>query len=118
MVLFSLFACLLPSADDTACIVMVTPSVRVHVVDEAGEMVDATVTATDADGNPLFVECADDAPPCSEWLVGEDDSGHLTMVATTDDGCTGTLEVDVLREGGACDRVVTEDTTLPVACGG
>ena len=100
------------------CSVEARPSALVHVVDPSGNPVVATVLAVDADGNEVFVGCAEggDAATCTTWSVGVEDAGAITVSASVYDGCndgTGSVVLDVPLDEVGC-HVVTQEAQLVI----
>ncbi len=103
---------------DGACTTIAISSATVHVVGADGTTPQAAeVTATDADGNPVQVECsgsADTAGECTDWIVGWEVAGVITIHAETYNGCnygSGDATVDVPMDDAGC-HVVPQETTL------
>ncbi len=114
LLLLSLVAC----PTEVACTDLAAASALVHVVGPTGDPLVATVTATDADGNDVDVHCADvSTDTCTDWVVGYEVQGEITITADADDGCntgTGSVTVDVPLDDDGC-HVVQQEATLEVA---
>lgn len=115
--LLVLVACA-PSDEGVPCAEYAASSVTLSVVGPDGAPLVATITATDADGQQVEVQCADggDAETCTEWSVGWEVDGEITIEASADDGCntgTGSVVVDVPLTEDEC-HVVTQTATLTV----
>ncbi len=105
------------STEPQACTEIAMSSVVIDVVDENGDPIVATVTATDADGNDVQVSCADatvDATACTSWVVGYEIDGKITIHGEATRECntgTGDLTVDVPMDDAGC-HVVGQTGTL------
>lgn len=109
-------------ADEQVCTDLAAVSAQVAVVDEDGVTpLVATVTATDEAGRAVEVSCADatvDAAACTEWIVGYEVSGRITIHGEATDECgntgTGDVVVDVPMDDAGC-HVVQQSATLTIA---
>jgi hypothetical protein len=109
---------LLSACVEVACDDYAAASALVSVVGEDGSTpLVAVVTAEDGEGNPVDVSCAGaDPDACTEWIVGYEVEGQITVRAEADDGCnlgTGTLVLDVPMDEDGC-HVVQQEGTLVV----
>jgi len=116
--LLSLLACEdLNPGGGQSCTELAAASVMLTVVGPDGEPMDADVSATDADGNEVQGHCSDlGEAPCSEWVVGYEQRGKITIVAEAFDGCnygTGTVVVNIAMDDDEC-HVVGQQVELAV----
>ncbi len=103
-------------ADEQACTTLAAASALVHVVGPDDQPLVAELSAVDADGNDVSVECADGGTDCTDWIVGWEVEGEITITADADDGCntgTGVVVVDVPLDESGC-HVVQQEATLAV----
>lgn len=107
------------STEPQVCSDFLAFSATIDVVDENGDPIVATVTATDEDGNDVTVRCADGSDTgdtCTTWIVGEEVAGKISIHAEATRDCntgTGDLEVDVPMDDQEC-HVVGQTGTLSV----
>lgn len=113
--LLLLLAC--PAPEEVLCTDMAAASALVHVVGPTDEPLVAEVTAVDADGNDVEVVCAvEDTESCTDWTVGYEVAGEITISAEAYDGCNygnGVVVVDVPMDEDGC-HVVMQEATLHV----
>lgn len=111
--LLFLVAC--PSSE--ICTDLAAASSLIHVVDTEGNPLVAEIIAVDADGNDVEATCAGaDVDACTDWIVGYEIQGEITIAAEVYDGCntgTGTVTVDVPLDDTEC-HVVQQEATLVV----
>ncbi len=114
MIRSALLACALLGCGDPPadCTDIEAASTLVHVTGEGDEPLVAEVTAVDADGNDVDVVCAgDDADACTDWTVGYEVTGEITITGDAYDGCNygnGVLVVDVPLDESGCHPVLQE----------
>ena len=107
------------STEPQVCTDLLAFSATIDVVDENGDPIFATVTATDEDGAAVNVRCADGSDTgdtCTTWIVGEEVVGKISIHAEATRDCntgTGDLEVDVPMDDQDC-HVVGQTGTLAV----
>ncbi len=111
----ALAACTAPG---TMCTDYAAASTLVHVVGEDGSTpIVAEITAVDEDGNPVEATCdGPDPDACTDWIVGYEIAGRITISAEAFDGCNygnGTVTVDVPMDEDGC-HVVQQEVTLTV----
>jgi hypothetical protein len=112
----ALLACALLGCGDAPvdCTDIEAASTLVHVTGYGDEPLVAEVTAVDADGNDVLVVCAgDDADACTDWTVGYEVTGPITITGDAYDGCnygSGVVVVDVPLDADGCHPVLQEVT--------
>lgn len=97
-----------------ACTEIAAASSLIHVVDESGAPLVAEIAAVDEEGNAVTAECANEA--CTDWIVGYEVVGEITITVNAYDGCnygTGVVVVDVPLDEEGC-HVVQQEATLEV----
>lgn len=115
--LLLLVACA-PTEEGVMCAEYAASSVSLSVVGPDGAPLVATITATDEDGAAVQVDCVGGgaAETCTEWTVGWEVDGEITIVASAYDGCNygeGSVVVDVPLTEDGC-HVVPQEATLTV----
>lgn len=107
------------STEPQVCTDMLAFSATIDVVDENGDPIVATVTATDEAGNDVVVRCADGTDTgdtCTQWIVGDEVAGKITIHGEASRECntgTGELVVDVPMDDEGC-HVVGQTGTLEI----